>query len=965
MSKTFLALAFCLANCCLLALHVRASEAKAAADESLRKKLTNAIERLEQQGSYRWTTDVDVPEETRFRPGPTQGTTVRGGKTHVSMSFGPRTTHVVINGEKAAVTNRDGRWETIWLSDQGYSSQGFAASIARGVQIPTDEAKALVSSLTSLQEEGDVLVGTLPADAAKGRLATGRGAETVRDAKGAVRFSVSDGLLTKYEVHVEGKLVADDRSREVWRNIRVEVKDVGAAELDPPQGASDALQRQIPKPEPRLTDAQAAELLSLRGKRDVGVHDPSSIVKCDGEYWFFSTGTGVSSWRSKDLQTWQHGPRVFPEIPDWVTDAVPGQRGHFWAPDVIQLEDRYLLYYSVSSFGKNTSAIALASTRTLNPDDPAFGWTDDGIVIQSSSEDDFNAIDPAVIRTESGELWMSFGSFWSGLKLIQLDPKSGKRLADDGPLHSIASYRQIEAPHIYGHDGWFYLFVNWGKCCSGVDSTYNIRVGRSRSITGPYLDKDGVDLANGGGTLLLGSEGPFIGPGHANLLREGDRFLLSCHYYDGTEGGRSMLSIQELFWSPEGWPLVGDAPDSDQTSSCVDQLPDDWIDPKTGHRVVRLSKQAGSASLYFHQNAYTPEGNELLIITPRGLETVDLPTRQLKLVVPQQNYRMTSSSGIEMGRKSRQVYYSTRSREGTVVRATHVDTGETREIVTLPFGATFNSVNADETLLFGSMREFRPRGSDGQSRRNRDSRRDRERSMKLFTVDISSGKIQTFHPSDAWLNHLQCSPTDPNLGLFCHEGLWHELDRVWTIRFGNDDATLMHQRQQEYEIAGHEFFGTDGQWVWYDLQTPRADQFWLAGVHVETGERIGYRLARQEWSVHYNISRDGKLFAGDGGGPESVANQTPLPEKRRLDPPGNGQWIYLFRPESDFTDGSLSGEPAKLGTVAAERLVDLSTHDYDLEPNVTFTPDGEWIVFRSNMHGERHVYMVSVERETE
>ncbi|MCL4134294.1 UNVERIFIED_CONTAM: hypothetical protein GTU68_028796 [Idotea baltica] len=309
-----------------------------------------------------------------------------------------------------------------------------------------------------------------------------------------------------------------------------------------------------------LLSAEEPEILKLRGKRDVGVHDPSSIVKCGDEYWLFSTGTGVSSWHSKDLRTWRRGPRVFPAIPNWVTEVVPSQRGHFWAPDVIRMDGRYLLYYSVSSFGKNTSAIALASTPTLDPEDPEFGWTDHGIVIQSSSKDDFNAIDPAVIRTESGTLWMSLGSFWSGLKLIRLDPKTGKRFADDGPIHSIASYRQIEAPHIYQHDGWFYLFVNWGKCCSGVDSTYNIRVGRSRTITGPYLAKNGVDLAKGGGTLLLGSEGPFIGPGHANIFSEGGRFLLSCHYYDGTERGRSRLSIQELTWSKEGWPLTQTTP---------------------------------------------------------------------------------------------------------------------------------------------------------------------------------------------------------------------------------------------------------------------------------------------------------------------------------------------------------------------------------------------------------------------
>lgn len=556
MSKIFLVLSFCLASCFLTTPPVRAFEEKAPTSETLKKKLSAAIEQFDQQSSYRWTTEDETTEEMRFRPGPVTGVTVRGGETHVTLSFGPRSTQVVIKGEKAAVTNREGRWEAIWLSDQGYSSEGIAASIARGVRLPIEEAKALFSSVKLFYEEGDMLVGALPSNVAKEHLSHRRGTEAVRDAKGTVRFSVIDGLLTKYVICVEGKLVNDDQTREVWQQTTIELFEIGTAKIDLPGGATEVLKRPIPKPEPRLSDAEAAKLLSLRGKRDVGVHDPSSFVKCGSEYWFFSTGTGVSSWRSNDLQSWQRGPQVFPNIQDWVTDVVPGQRGHLWAPDVLQFGDRYLLYYSVSSFGRNTSAIALASTPTLNPDDPAFGWTDHGIVIQSSGNDDFNAIDPAVVRTESGELWMSFGSFWSGLKLIKLDPQSGKRSADDATLYSIASYRQIEAPHIYEHDGWFYLFVNWGKCCSGVDSTYNIRVGRSRAITGPYLDKDGVDLASGGGTLLLGSEGPFIGPGHANVAREGNRFLFSCHYYDGTERGRSMLSIQELSWSKDGWPLL-------------------------------------------------------------------------------------------------------------------------------------------------------------------------------------------------------------------------------------------------------------------------------------------------------------------------------------------------------------------------------------------------------------------------
>jgi len=292
-----------------------------------------------------------------------------------------------------------------------------------------------------------------------------------------------------------------------------------------------------------------------------------------------------------------------------------------------------------------------------------------------------------------------------------------------------------------------------------------------------------------------------------------------------------------------------------------------------------------------------------------------------------------------------------------VLRATHVDTRETRDLVTLPVGASFNSINADETLAFGSMRDVVP----GQSRRSRSG----PRQMRLFTANLATGEITTFHESTDWLNHLQCSPTDPTFGLFCHEGSWHELDRVWTIRFGEDEAQLMHRREMPYEIAGHEFFGADGEWVWYDLQTPRASQFWIAGVNVKTGARRRYEVDRKKWSVHYNVSRDGTLFAGDGGGPGSVANQTPLPEKRRLHPPGNGQWIYLFRPPEELVEATVSGEPALSGTMTAERLVDLSSHDYDLEPNVTFTPDGKWVVFRSNMHGPRHVYAVRVRRESD
>src|SRR5688572_26736323 len=216
------------------------------------------------------------------------------------------------------------------------------------------------------------------------------------------------------------------------------------------------------------SEADAAALLARLGKRDAGrVHDPSTIVKCKDEYWLFSTGAGINSWRSKDLQNWQAGPRVFTNLPAWRTNAVPGNRGHLWAPDLIHLTNRYLLYYSVSTFGKNTSAIGLATNPTLDPDDPGFAWTDQGIVVQSHSTNNFNAIDPAVTLDADGKLWLSFGSFWSGLKLIQLDPATGKRSAPDSPIYSLARQDAIEAPFIHRHSDHYYLFINWGICCRG------------------------------------------------------------------------------------------------------------------------------------------------------------------------------------------------------------------------------------------------------------------------------------------------------------------------------------------------------------------------------------------------------------------------------------------------------------------------------------------------------------------
>jgi arabinan endo-1,5-alpha-L-arabinosidase len=286
------------------------------------------------------------------------------------------------------------------------------------------------------------------------------------------------------------------------------------------------------------------------------VHDPSTITKCGADYWLFSTGPGISSRHSKDLKNWESGPRVFSTSPTWTTNMVPGFRGYFWAPDIIHLGNRYLLYYSVSRWGVNTSAIGLATNPTLDPADPSFAWTDQGVVCQSRREDSFNAIDPSAMRTGDGSLWLTFGSFWTGIKLIQLDPDTGKRISSASPIYSLAFHSSIEAPCLFERQGNYYLFVNWGQCCKGTNSTYNIRLGRSALVTGPYLDKDGKDLLQGGGTSFLDTNGRFIGPGHAGIYSEAGQSWLSFHYYDGEHGGAATLAVRRLDWAADGWPVL-------------------------------------------------------------------------------------------------------------------------------------------------------------------------------------------------------------------------------------------------------------------------------------------------------------------------------------------------------------------------------------------------------------------------
>lgn len=390
----------------------------------------------------------------------------------------------------------------------------------------------------------------------------------------------------------------------------------------------------------------------------------------------------------------------------------------------------------------------------------------------------------------------------------------------------------------------------------------------------------------------------------------------------------------------------------------ADEPPMEWIEPATGHKVIRLSREPGSASLYFHQNAYSADGKKLIITTPGGLSTVNLATREIDLVV-------TGRVGVLVtGRKTGQVYYT----KGGAIFAADLDTHATREVAKIPGGFARGNItiNADETRIVGigvdpdgkTVPRTPPPGGREQGLERRWAA---GTPMTLYVVEIKTGEVKVIHRENDWTNHLQCSPTDPDLIMFCHEGPWHYLDRIWTIRTDGSGLRLMHKRTMDMEIAGHEFFSTDGKTIWYDLQTPKSGVFWLAGVELATGVRTWYHLERHEWSVHFNVSPDGTLFAGDGGGPSSVANRSANSEP--LDPPGNGQWIYLFRPVLVKNPASVFPEQKDLirtGWFKSERLVDLAKHNYSLEPNVTFTPDMKWIVFRSNMHGASHVYAVEV-----
>ncbi len=318
-------------------------------------------------------------------------------------------------------------------------------------------------------------------------------------------------------------------------------------------------------------NCQAPQALSLSGDYPL-THDPS-IAHEGNTYYVFSTALDASDGQlpvrcSHDLHAWKRCGHVFDAIPAWINAASPTTK-ELWAPDISYFQGKYHLYYAYSAFGVNTSGIALATNVTLDPKSPKFHWQDEGLVLKSTTADDFNAIDPNIVLDAKGHPWLSFGSFWGGIKMRRIDPGTGKPSAADPTLYSLAArarpadaapappglppnWEAIEAPFVVRHGSYFYLFVSFDLCCRGTNSSYRTMVGRSSQVTGPYLDADGKPMLQGGGTELLQSNRRWIGPGGESILQRPEGDIIVFHAYDAVTG-KPALQISTLTWK-NGWP---------------------------------------------------------------------------------------------------------------------------------------------------------------------------------------------------------------------------------------------------------------------------------------------------------------------------------------------------------------------------------------------------------------------------
>jgi oligogalacturonide lyase len=385
-------------------------------------------------------------------------------------------------------------------------------------------------------------------------------------------------------------------------------------------------------------------------------------------------------------------------------------------------------------------------------------------------------------------------------------------------------------------------------------------------------------------------------------------------------------------------------------------MPNEWIDKDTHHKLVKLTAamEGNSLSFYFHNDPFI--GNEMIFynssnqnlnevtdmkkeaipntnVNNKQLCSIDLITKK----ITQLTFHSTPMGGEIVSEKTKTVFFQIKDSVFSVQLKTKVE----KLVYVFPedFKAGITTVNADGTLLAGSWAT----DSEKEISKNNPKKSDffnliydAHLPKTLFTINIKTGRLNKIFTDSAWLNHVQFSSVNPALLMFCHEGPWHKVSRIWTIDVNTKQVTQVHRRTIDNEIWGHEWFGKNGKTIWFDLQQPKGETFFVGGYDVASGKEIKYSLQRNEWSVHYNSNSTETLFAGDGGDPGAVAKAP------------DGQWIYLFTPAGD--------------KFSAEKLVNMKHHQYKLEPNVHFSPDGKWIIFRANFEGESNVYAVEIKK---
>lgn len=382
-------------------------------------------------------------------------------------------------------------------------------------------------------------------------------------------------------------------------------------------------------------------------------------------------------------------------------------------------------------------------------------------------------------------------------------------------------------------------------------------------------------------------------------------------------------------------------------------MPQQWIDKHTHHKIVRLSNLPGnSLSFYFHNNPFidgkmvfynTASQNETEKAAKqetsnsnprnRQLYTVDLHSLQTE----QLSYSSKPMTGEIVSASTKKIYYQV----DDSVFVVDLMSRKTTFVFAFPedFKASITCVNANGSLLGGAKASEREKdilkanpGKSSYFNLIYEAKLPRT----LFTIDLKSKKLNKIFTDSAWLNHVQFSSTDPDLMMFCHEGPWHKVNRIWTINVKSKIVTQIHHRIMDMEIAGHEWSSADGSIIWYDLQQPRGETFFVEGHVLKNKKKIKYSLERNEWSIHFSSNKNNSLFCGDGGDSGQVAKAS------------DGQWIYLFTPTGDH--------------FVSEKLVNMKKHKYSLEPNVHFSPDEKWIIFRANFEGDTNIYAVEIKK---